>query len=232
LSEASSNLHVFYRFTVPGVIFTAWLFMMLPYNLTKRLMTSGAGGALLISIFLGSTVVIGWLAYFTIYPLWKSFLKLPLIKRANLYPPLKVHDEIRMIAEEVGLSLKPEHFWSYYLWNHCHEALRQRVKSLADFGHSLYMVSFTFTILPLIYSVARAAGGQETTLARLIDFVIGNSLQQSLLLETFLILMAFPLGFYILMKAKERVEYAAQIQWLTYKENREEIVNIMRRLRL
>lgn len=192
-------------------------------------MATGAA-ALLITVLLGATVVLGWLAFYTIYPVWKRFLTLPPIKKLRLYPQSQVMVEIQKMVDNAKVDIKPKYVWSYFLWNYCNESIRQRVKNLADFAHSLYLVSFGFIILPLLYIVIRILEGSNATLSRLLNLVADYNLPLALAYESILIFLSILLGAYILEKGKDRIQYAEQIQWLLYKEQKDKLMNIIQKI--
>lgn len=206
---------------------------MLPYSLVLRISGNLGSATLLVSFLIGLSLVIGWLSYYTIYPVWKSILTSRPLVGFRLYPIASpLYSEMKKSLESAKLAFTPEHAWSYFLWNHADESIRTRVKSLADYGHSLYLVSLAFIVMPIIYSALRLTSGPYSMLSWLTSaFFSGNAATTSLG-ETILVLLSLLLGAYLLKQGKSRAAYAVDLQVMLFQENRskvDEVINSLSR---
>lgn len=226
MPESQDNLHIFYRFTVPGVAFTTWVFLMLPSSFVLRIGNSLAGSTILVSVLVGASFVIGWLSYYSIYPIWKRLLQAG-PKRLGLYPESQMLTELGKSLPEKKVQWSPEHVWSYFLWNHCPVDLRQRIKSLADYGHSLYLVACSFIVMPLLLALATLLRGQYSTFSWLVGRVVSPESITLLASETVLALLAILLGVYLLLQGRKRITYAHDLQSMAMQEHRAEFEQML-----
>jgi len=230
MSEAADSLHVFYRFAVPGAIVATWLFLLLPSDLVRKLLATPDLGLITITAFLGITVIIGWLSYTTIYPFWKWILSLAIIARLKLYPKPEFLAAMKPILAQAKVEISPEHVWSYFLWTRQREAIIKRVKSLADYGHCLYLVSFTLIFFPLMLLLARVLFGPISTLSYLISLIIPAEPLEASLCEAGFLLLAIATGIYTLKMGRARITYAFDLQWIVFVENRADLVSLINTL--
>ncbi len=202
---------------------------MLPSTFVLRVGANLAGATILVSVLVGASLVIGWLSYFSIYPLWKGALKAG-FNRLKLYPESQVLAELGMSLTERRIRLSPEHVWSYFLWNHCSQDFRQRIKSLADYGHSLYLVACSFIVMPVLLAVATLARGQYSSLSWMISNVLSADSMVILGSEAVLVSLAILLGMFLLLQGKKRIGYAEDLQSLVMQERRKELEQMLNAL--
>lgn len=228
MSESSDSLHVFYRYTVPGVAITTWIFFTLPSAFVLRISESSGGAALFVSFLLGSSLVIGWLSYYSLYPLWRGIISSRPLKALNLYPKSTMIAELSDLIEKGKLKLNSQYVWSYFLWNHCSDSIRDRIKGLADFAHSLYLVSLAFVAMPLILVLTTVAWGQYSMFAWTVSALVSGTSTPTL--ETALLLLSIGLGIYLLYKGKERLSYSQNLELLLFRELRQSVEETLPKL--
>ena len=178
----------------------------------------------LTAIFASGILASGWMLYFMVYPVWRS-----LLETLNLFPksPFLPAIQKMMIKSEV----KPEEFWSFFLWNHCRDSIRERVKNLANFGHSLYIASLTFILFTPFYAIFKLALNKMTILELLLERLLPPTLCNNLIpaFELAFLISTIIIGFLLLYYGKKRIQYAWNTQLLLFRENLKEIEALLKR---
>lgn len=179
------------------------------------------GGPIIAVLITSCSILFGWLSYHLVYPVWRRLLSV-----LHLYPrSLVINNLEKMIKTN---DLRPNDLWSFFLWNYCKDSIRERVKTLANYGHSLYMVSFTFIIFPLIYTTSRLAIDPNTLLVYLCTSLLPMEVCPNTIpcLENLLAIFSLSVGTILLHFGYRRVQYAENVQWLIFRTSRDEILKI------
>jgi len=224
-----TNLHVFFRYMVTGTVLTFWLILSLPPFFLQAIFLSTEWTVISTTALLLFVLLVGWASYHAIYPVWRWFLSRPLSK-LSLYPRSQVQDTLAKYISDNKIKAKSREVWSYYLWNYCSDSVRGRIRLLADYGHSLYIVSFAFIFFPVIYLILKCVARHETVLDRLL-YLLSNGSSYNLLnlvfIQAMIALLSFIIGAMLLMNGRDRIAYAEAIQWLILRENKSKIQRIM-----
>jgi len=226
-----SSLEVLFRYTIPGAVATFWLFFSLPQEI-RRAFTS-PNWAIISTSFLLLVLVTGWALYHIIYPLLRAFLLSNTLTKLNLYPKSRVQVALTEIMQDKKLQIEPRDFWSYCLWSQGSASLRKRVRLLASYGHSLYIVGFTFIFFPITYTFFRLLFGHLTLLSYLLlQFLnaMNFSSEHFSTLEGLIVIICILIGILSLRSGKDRIEYAENIQWLAFLENKEKILELVEKI--
>ena len=224
-----SNLHIFFRYTVTGASITFWLILSLPPSFVREMFLSPNGAIMSTTALLLLVLVIGWASYHAIYPFWRRFLS-----KLNLYPKSLVRDVLTKHLSESKSRVKAREVWSYYLWNYCSRSIRTRVKRLADYGHSLYIVSFAFIFFPVFYILSKSLTHYETVLDHLlypVSRMYFHDLSLLIAVEGIMVLVSLIVGTALLKNGKDRIEYAETIQWLILQENKDKVQSVINSLK-
>ena len=228
LSEIKADsVEAFFRYTIPGIITSFFFILSLPFDMIAPALQIPNTLVLLTAIFASGIIASGWMSYFVIYPVWRS-----LLETLNLFPksPFLSAIEKMMIKSEV----KPEEFWSFFLWNYCRDSIRERVKNLANFGHSLYIASLVFILFAPFYAIFRLVLNKMTILKLLLERLLQPSLCSNVVpaFESAFLTSAVLIGFLLLYYGKKRIQYAWNTQWLLFKANLKEIEALLKRTAL
>lgn len=219
-----SEVAAFFRYLIPGIFLELFIFLAFPREFLRYLINA-VDGTVIAVLVTGVFILFGWVSYHLIYPIWRALLVI-----LHLYPKLRFVNELKklMVKED---DLKPNVVWSFFLWNHCRDSVRERVKLLANYGHSLYMVSFAFFAFPLIYITSKLFIDSETLLLYLFATLL-SSICPNIIPYFETLFMAFSLfvGIMVLYFGYERIRYAENIQWLIFNSRREEIMEILRKM--
>lgn len=216
----ASEVVVFFRYLVPGISLLSFLILTVPWPfLIKEI--DLFNGTLLGVLVTSGFIFFGWMSYHMVYPAWRYLLRV-----LHLYPKSRVVSELRTMLKTD--DFKPDDLWSFFLWNHCKDSIRQRVKLLADYGHSLYMVSFTFIVFPLIYTSLRFAFGPNTVLIHIIIALLPGVRSNVIpLMEFLFVILSFSIGVVLLNYGYKRIRYAENIQWLIFKARKDKLQEIL-----
>lgn len=135
-----------------------------------------------------------------------------------------------MCHSTTKITASPEQVWSYFLWNYCAEPIRQRVKNLADYGHSLYLVSCAFILMPVLYVVARLLRGPYSVLSWLVGN-LGSTASSSVISgEVVILVLSMVFGAYLLLRGRARIGYALFLQQLLYREQHQKLEQMLQSL--
>lgn len=162
--------------------------------------------------------MIGWILYHLVYPVWRL-----LLAKIHAYPKFRVHEEISKLIGDGGMNARD--IWSYFLWDRCSPEARQRVKSLADYGHSLYLTSFTFIVLPFFYGFIKIVISYETIMDHILFIFTGSSLQPSGLgfVESIFLVFSMLVGIALVFAGRNKLEYVANLQWIILVSKKKEL---------
>jgi hypothetical protein len=219
LSDPSGgNLHVFYRYTVPGTVIVFAFLLGLPSSIMN---SNFADNSFLIAVIIGNIIVAGWTSYHAVYPILVQVLQ-----RLKVYPEPDFMKTLSQTIQTTGRKdLNPRNVWSYFLWNKASEGVRERVKMLADYGHALYLVSFTFILFPFFYSIS------EQLIATTVFEQLTTSLFPSLDVITAKIVMfaaTFAIGGALLYNGRRRIFSAYDIQEVLMIEKGNELQEVIK----
>jgi len=226
-----SNLEVLFRYTIPGAIGTLWLFLSLPQEM--RAILTSPNWPLISTAFILLVLIMGWALYHIIYPLGRSLLLVSALMKLKIYPNSKVHLVLAEKMQGKRMQMRPRDFWSYYLWNHCSTSLRNRVRLLASYGHSLYMVGFEFIFFPIAYTCFRLLFRHLTLFSYfLLQFLDAMKLgsENFWMLEGSAVIVCVLIGILSLRSGRDRIEYAENIQWLVFLEKKKRILKLIEKM--
>jgi len=225
LSEVRvSEVAAFFRYIVPGISLVCFVILTIPWQYLEDSISLLDGSLLAVAITSGF-ILLGWVSYHAIYPLWRHLLSV-----LHLYPRSRVICNLKEMIENKNLT--PNDFWSFFLWNHCKDSIRERIKLLANHGHSLYMVSFSFFVFPLVYTASKFASDPNTVLAHTFSSLLPENASPSVIppLEFFFVMLSCVIGAILLYFGFRRIQYAESIQWLLFKSRGKEISEILQKL--
>jgi hypothetical protein len=228
LSEIKTDpVETFFRYTIPGIIISFFFILSLPFDMIEPALQTPQALVALTAIFAGGIIASGWMLYFVIYPVWRS-----LLETLNLFPksPFLPAIEKMMIKSKV----KPEEFWSFFLWNYCRDSIRERVKNLANFGHSLYIASLIFILFAPFYAIFRLALNRVTILRVLLEHLLQPNLCNNLVpaFESMFLAFTVLIGLLLLYYGKKRIQYAWNTQLLLFRARLKEIEALLKRTNL
>ena len=209
---------------MPGIIVSFFFILSLPFDMIEPALQTPQALVALTAIFAGGIIASGWMLYFTIYPVWRSLLEtLKLFPKSSFLPAI----EKMMTKHEV----KPEEFWSFFLWNHCRDSIRERVKNLANFGHSLYIASLVFILFAPFYAIFKLALNSVTILNILLERLLQPSLCNNLVpvFESVFLISAVLVGFLLLYYGRKRIQYAWNTQLLLFRTELKEIEALLKK---
>lgn len=226
-----SNLEVLFRYTIPGAVGTLWLFFSLPEEMREALTPSN--WALISTAFILLVLITGWALYHIIYPLGRNLLLTSALMKFKIYPKSRVHAALAEKMQGKKMQMLPRDFWSYYLWNHCSTSLRIRVRLLASYGHSLYIVGFAFIFFPIAYTCFRLLFRHLTLFSYLLlQFLTAMkfSSENFSILESSVVILCMLIGILSLRSGRDRIEYAENIQWLAFLEKKKQILKLIEKM--
>jgi hypothetical protein len=226
-----SNLEVLFRYTIPGAVGTLWLLFSLPQEMHEAL--TSPNWALISTAFILLVLITGWALYHIIYPLGRSLLLTNALMELKIYPKSRVQAALAEKMRGKKMQMRPRDFWSYYLWNHCSASLRKRVRLLASYGHSLYIVGFTFIFFPIAYTCFRLLFRHLTLFSYLLlQFLTAMkfSSENFLILEGSAVILCLLIGILSLRSGRDRIEYAENIQWLVFLEEKKQILKLIEKM--
>lgn len=203
---------------------------MFPSGFVLRLSRSLGSATLFVSFLVGLSLVIGWVSYSSIYPLWKRIITAGPLRKLGLFPESAVQRELSEALKLRKITTSPERVWSYFLWRYCPEPIRDRVKGLADYGHSLYLVSCALILMPILYIIARLLRGPYSVLSWLAGNLLSTAASAIIAGEATVLVVSMLLGAYLLLKGRERIGYAHDLQQLLYQEQHQELERMLQAL--
>lgn len=217
-----SEVTAFFRYLVPGISLVVLTMLAVPWQLLSKVVNS-MNGSIAAVMFTSAFILSGWMLYHLVHQIWVGLLGF-----LHLYPRSRVRDYLQEMIKTT--DFKPRDFWSFFLWDHCNDSVRERVKSLANYGHSLYMVSFSFFIFPLSYVASKLLFRSETTLARIFEIALSSPYPNLILFLEFLaIAFSLLIATIFLYEGYQRIQYAENIQWLILCTRRDEVSRILKK---
>ncbi len=227
MSQLPDDIGLFFRYTIPGTVFVAWIVAGTPLSVVHRIVSPSTGIATLFLGFLASMILIGgWVAYSGYYPVWQAVLL-----RTHVIRDLRSHTEVRDMIRTVGvMGVTPKSVWSFFLWNESNEPLRTRVKTLANYAHSSFMAAGGLIIYPIVYAVLRFTTGYTSVLSRLsllLSLPLGFPASY---LEVFFLLWSIATGVIIVIEGRTRWIESDSVQFLLFVQKKERVAEILKSL--
>lgn len=219
-----SEVTTFFRYLVPGISSVVLIILALP-NMFLKIIVDFLGTTSTAILLTGVFIVFGWASYNLVYRFWRRFLMC-----LRFYPNPQV---LSRIEKRIGRNdIGARDFWSFFLWNYCRESIRERVKILANYGHSLYMVSFSFFAFSIFYPISKLLIDSNTFLNYLLSTLLPTSIyfNMVLFLESLFVGSSFLVASLFLYFGYGRIQYAENIQLLILRINNDEISKILEEL--